>query len=72
MTKVHIVLDIHAVLLLESGACKKFVSQRIDHKTINTTAETYLDIPEKIEEDELQKFVSTINSINQLNLPSRI
>ena len=48
----------HAVLLLESGANIKFVSQRLGHKTIKTTADTYLDITEKIEEDELKKFAS--------------
>ncbi|TYS50121.1 tyrosine-type recombinase/integrase [Bacillus infantis] len=48
----------HAVLLLESGASIKFVSQRLGHKTIKTTADTYLDITQKIEEDELKKFAS--------------
>lgn len=48
----------HAVLLLESGASLKFVSQRLGHKTIKTTADTYLDITQKIEEDELRKFAS--------------
>ncbi|WP_253073870.1 hypothetical protein [Sutcliffiella rhizosphaerae] len=36
----------------------KFVSKRLGHKTIKTTADTYLDITEKIEEDELKKFAS--------------
>lgn len=48
----------HAVLLLEAGASIKFVSDRLGHKTIKTTADTYLDITEKIEEDELSKFSS--------------
>ncbi|WP_339147679.1 site-specific integrase [Sutcliffiella sp. BMC8] len=48
----------HAVLLLEAGASIKFVSKRLGHKTIKTTADTYLDITEKIEEDELKKFAS--------------
>ncbi|MGJ9384313.1 tyrosine-type recombinase/integrase [Salipaludibacillus sp. CF4.18] len=48
----------HAVLLLESGASLKYVANRLGHKTIKTTADTYLDITEKIEEDELQKFAS--------------
>jgi len=48
----------HAVLSLEAGASIKFVSQRLGHKTIKTTADTYLDITEKIEEDELKKFAS--------------
>ena len=48
----------HAVFLLESSASIKFVSKRLGHKTIKTTADTYLDITEKIEEDELKKFAS--------------
>ncbi|KMK77596.1 tyrosine-type recombinase/integrase [Alkalihalobacillus pseudalcaliphilus] len=48
----------HAVLLLESGASVVYVSKRLGHKTIKTTSDTYLDITEKIEEDELQKFAS--------------
>ncbi|WP_081750771.1 tyrosine-type recombinase/integrase [Paenibacillus maysiensis] len=48
----------HAVLLLESGASIIFVSQRLGHKTIKTTVDTYLDITKKIEEDELKKFAS--------------
>ena len=46
----------HAVLLLESGASLFFVSKRLGHKTIKTTADTYLSITKKIEEDELEKF----------------
>lgn len=48
----------HAVLLLESGASLVFVSKRLGHKTIKTTADTYLSITQKIEEDELKKFAS--------------
>jgi len=46
----------HAVLLLEAGASLIFVSKRLGHKTIKTTADTYLSITKKIEEDELGKF----------------
>lgn len=48
----------HAVLLLESGASIKYVSKRLGHKTIKTTSDIYLDITDKIEEDELKKFAS--------------
>ncbi|MFB2516091.1 MULTISPECIES: tyrosine-type recombinase/integrase [Lysinibacillus] len=51
----------HTVLLLKSGASIKFVSNRLGHKTIKTTSDTYLDISEKIEEDELKKFASYTN-----------
>lgn len=52
----HVFRHTHAVLLLESGASIKFVSKRLGHKSIKTTADTYLDITAKIEEDELKKF----------------
>lgn len=52
----HVFRHTHAVLLLESGANLKFVSDRLGHKTIKTTADTYLDITDKIEQDELEKF----------------
>ena len=48
----------HAVLLLEAGASIKYASNRLGHKTIKTTADTYLDITDKIEKDELEKFAS--------------
>lgn len=48
----------HAVLLLEAGASLVFVSKRLGHKTIKTTADTYLSITQKIEEGELKKFAS--------------
>lgn len=48
----------HAVLLLEAGASLVFVSKRLGHKSIKTTADTYLSITQKIEEDELKKFAS--------------
>lgn len=54
----HRFIHTHAILLLESGTSLKYVSNRLGHKTIKTTADTYLDITEKIEEDELQKFAS--------------
>lgn len=54
----HVFRHTHAVLLLESGASLLFVSKRLGHKTIKTTADTYLDITKKIEEDELRKFAS--------------
>lgn len=52
----HVFRHTHAVLLLEAGANIKYVSKRLGHKTIKTTADTYLDITEQIEHDELAKF----------------
>ena len=64
--KIQIVLDIHAILLIESCASIEFVSQRLDNRKMDIILETYSDITEKLEEDELKKFVSTIISINLL------
>lgn len=46
----------HTVLMIELGVSFKYDSARLGYKTIKTTADIYLDITEKIEEDELQKF----------------
>ena len=52
----HVFRHTHAVLLLEAGASIKYVSERLGHKSIKTTSDTYLAVTEKIEQDELQKF----------------
>nr|WP_269802267.1 hypothetical protein [Bacillus sp. G16] len=44
--------------LREPGASLKYVSNRLGHKSINTTADTYFDITKKIKGGELQKFAS--------------
>ncbi len=54
----HVFRHTHAVLLLEAGASIKYVSNRLGHASIKVTADTYLDVTEKIEEDELKKFVA--------------
>lgn len=48
----------HAVQLLEAGANIKYVADRLGHKTIKTTADTYLHITKRIEEDELKKLTA--------------
>jgi integrase len=52
----HVFRHTHAVLSLEAGASIKYVSKRLGHASIKVTADDYLDITEKIEEDELTKF----------------
>ena len=56
----HVFRHTHAVLLLEAGANIKYVSKRLGHKSIKTTADVYLDITDKMEDEELQKFTSHI------------
>ena len=52
----------HAVLFLEGGADLLFVSKRLGHGTIQTTAYTYLDITPIYESHKLEKIISYLNS----------
>lgn len=54
----HALRHTHAVHLLESGASLKYVSERLGHKSIKTTADTYLHITKKIEDDSLNMYSS--------------
>lgn len=57
----HALRHSHAVHLLESGANIKYVSDRLGHASIKTTADTYLHITKKIESDALDKYQRYIN-----------
>lgn len=52
----HALRHSHAVHLLESGANLKYVSARLGHSTITMTADIYLHITEKIENDALDSY----------------
>ncbi|PEA87050.1 site-specific integrase [Bacillus thuringiensis] len=52
----HALRHSHAVHLLESGANIKYVSERLGHASIKTTADTYLHITKKIEKDSLSAY----------------
>lgn len=52
----HALRHSHAVHLLEAGASLKYVSQRLGHSSIKTTADTYLHITEKIEDDAIKMY----------------
>ena len=52
----HALRHSHAVHLLEAGANLKYVSARLGHKSIKTTADTYLHITKKIEQDALDLY----------------
>ncbi|KMZ44441.1 MULTISPECIES: site-specific integrase [Bacillales] len=47
------VLSPHAVHLLEVGANIKYVSERLGHASVKVTADTYLHVTKKIEDDAL-------------------
>lgn len=49
----HALRHTHAVHLLEAGANLKYVSGRLGHKSVKVTADTYLHVTEKIEDDAL-------------------
>jgi len=51
----------HAVMLLESGADIKFVSERLGHRTINMTADVYVHITKKYEGENLLKLESYLS-----------
>lgn len=57
----HALRHSHAVHLLESGANIKYVSQRLGHASIKTTADTYLHITQKMEDDSISSYQSYMN-----------
>lgn len=52
----HALRHTHAVHLLEAGANIKYVSERLGHASIKITADTYLHITQKIEDDALELY----------------
>lgn len=58
----HALRHTHAVHLLEAGANIKYVSERLGHASTKITADTYLHVTKKIEDDALdlyQRYLST-------------
>lgn len=52
----------HAVLSLEAGADLLYISRRLGHGSIQTTADTYLDVTPQYESHELAKISTFLNS----------
>jgi Site-specific recombinase XerD len=52
----HALRHSHAVHLLEAGANIKYVSERLGHASIKVTADTYLHVTRKIEDDALDLY----------------
>lgn len=52
----HALRHTHAVHLIEAGANIKYVSERLGHASIKITADTYLHVTEKIENDALEMY----------------
>ncbi|MBT2254009.1 tyrosine-type recombinase/integrase [Priestia megaterium] len=52
----------HAIMLLESGADIKFVSDRLGHTTVKMTADVYIHITKKYEQENILKLESYLNN----------
>lgn len=52
----HALRHSHAVHLLEAGANIKYVSERLGHASVKVTADTYLHITDKIEDDAISLY----------------
>ncbi|MNO32474.1 Transposase [compost metagenome] len=57
----HALRHTHAVHLLEAGANIKYVSDRLGHASVKITADTYLHVTKKIEQDALDLYASYIS-----------
>lgn len=51
------VLSPHAVHLLEAGVNIKYVSERLGHSSIKTTADKYLHVTKKIEDQAMEMYL---------------
>lgn len=55
----------HAVLSLEAGTDLLYLSRRLGHGTIKTTADTYLDVTPQYESHQLEKITNYLNGQNK-------
>jgi integrase len=60
----HALRHSHAVHLLEAGANIKYVSERLGHASVKITADTYLHITDKIENDALDLYLNYLANKN--------
>ncbi|MEW5569574.1 tyrosine-type recombinase/integrase [Rossellomorea marisflavi] len=60
---IHGLRHTHAVMLLESGADLKFVSDRLGHKDIQITANVYSHISKQLEDKSVDKFESYMDNL---------
>ncbi|GIM45027.1 hypothetical protein DNHGIG_05760 [Collibacillus ludicampi] len=58
----HALRHTHAVHLLEAGANIKYVSERLGHASVKITADTYLHVTKKIEDDALTLYESYLEN----------
>ncbi|AOZ90692.1 site-specific integrase [Bacillus xiamenensis] len=53
----HALRHSHAVHLLEAGVNIKYVSERLGHSSIKTTADKYLHVTKKIEDQAMEMYL---------------
>jgi integrase len=58
----HALRHSHAVHLLEAGANIKYVSERLGHASVKVTADTYLHVTKKIEDDALALYENYVKN----------
>lgn len=58
----HALRHTHAVHLLEAGSNLKYVSERLGHSSVKVTADTYLHVTKKIEDDALNLYEQYVNN----------
>lgn len=59
----HALRHSHAVHLLEAGVNIKYVSERLGHASVKVTADTYLHVTKKMEDEALDLYGRHINNI---------
>lgn len=60
----HSLRHTHATMLIESGAHVKAVQERLGHKKIETTLQTYVHNTESLEQDAVNSFENAINKVS--------
>ena len=60
----HSLRHTHATTLIENGVSPKAVQQRLGHKSIVTTLQTYVHATETLQDDAVEKFEQVIKKGN--------
>lgn len=60
---IHALRHTHAALFMESGASMKYIQDRLGHKAMQTTANIYSYISEKINKDSIPQFKECMNNV---------
>lgn len=58
----HALRHTHATILIESGVTPKIVQQRLGHRNVATTLQTYVHVTDAMQDEALQKFEEVLGS----------